>query len=101
MNPEFSFVLTVGLLLPVYMKPYDLVLLLLPALSRPGWKLVGALVMASYALLAYAAWSGRGGDIFIWLTVIALAYLIFKDRALMSKRLRKRGGVLLHWAKSL
>ena len=88
-NAEFSFVLTVGLLLPIYMKPYDLVLLLVPALSRPGWKLLVSLVMASYALLFYAAISGRGGDIFVWLTVIAFSYLAYQDRAAMAERMRR------------
>jgi hypothetical protein len=88
LNTEFSFVLTVGLLLPVYIKPYDLVLLLIPALSRPGWKLLLSLVLASYLLLFYAVLSGRGGDIFIWLTVIALGYLVYQERGRMAEKLR-------------
>ena len=100
LNTEFSFVLTVGLLLPVYMKPYDLVLLFIPALSRPGWKLLLSIVLASYLLLFYAVLSGRGGDIFVALTVIALVYLIYQDRRSMAERLRRyrsllcRGGSL-------
>ncbi len=87
-NTEFSYAFTVGLLLPVYMKPYDLVLLFLPALSRGGGKLLGALVATSYALLLYSALSGRGGDIFILLTAITLGYLLYQDRSVMVKRAR-------------
>jgi hypothetical protein len=82
------------------MKPYDLVLLFIPALSRPGWKLLLSLVLASYLLLFYAVLSGRGGDIFIWLTVIALGYLVYQDRSRMAESLRRyrsflrRGGSL-------
>lgn len=99
-NAEFSFVLTVGLLLPVYMKPYDLVLLLIPALSRPGWKLLGSLVMASYLLLFYAAVFGGGGDIFVWLTVMAFAYLAYQDRAAMVARMRRYRLLLRRWLRS-
>jgi len=88
LNTEFTYALTVGLLLPVYMKPYDLVLLLVPALARPGWKLLLMLVGASYVLLGYAALWGRGGDVFVWLTVITLAYLVYQDRHSMLGRLR-------------
>jgi hypothetical protein len=88
-NTEFSYALTVGLLLPVYMKPYDLVLLFIPVLSRGSGKLLVALVATSYALLSYAALSGRGGDIFILLTGITLAYLLYHDRAVMAERLRR------------
>jgi hypothetical protein len=100
LNSEFSFVLTVGLLLPVYMKPYDLVLLFIPALSKPGWKLLLSLVLASYLLLFYAVLSGRGGDIFVGLTGIAFGYLVYKDRDRMAESLRRyrsflrRGGSL-------
>jgi hypothetical protein len=100
LNNEFSFVLTVGLLLPVYMKPYDLVLLFIPALSRPGWKLLLSLVLASYLLLFYAVLSGRGGDVFVGLTGIAFGYLVYQDRSRMAERLRRycsflrRGGSL-------
>jgi hypothetical protein len=89
LNTEFSLVLTVGLLLPVYMKPYDLVLLLIPALSRRSWKLLGSLVVASYLLLLYVALSGRGGDVFILLTIITYAWLVYQDRALMAMRARR------------
>lgn len=88
LNNRFSFVLTLGLFLPVYMKPYDLVVLFIPALSRPGRKLMASLVVVSYLLLSYAALSGRGGDIFILLTVITLAYLVYQDRTLMAERIR-------------
>jgi hypothetical protein len=88
LNREFSYALTVGLLLPVYMKPYDLVLLFIPVLSRAGGKLLGALVATSYALLLYAAVSGRGGDIFILLTAITLGYLLYQDRSAMVERAR-------------
>jgi hypothetical protein len=84
LNSRFTFVLTVGLFLPVYMKPYDLVLLFIPALSRPGRKLLAALVVVSYVLLIYAALSGRGGDIFILLTIVTFAYLLYLDRGLMA-----------------
>jgi hypothetical protein len=87
LNTEFSFVLTVGLLVPVYMKPYDLVLLLVPALSRRAGRLLAVLVVASYLLLAYAALSARGGDIFIMLTLLTIAYLLHADRAEMLQRL--------------
>jgi len=87
-NSEFSYVLTVGLFLPVYMKPYDLVLLLIPALSRRAGKLLGALVVTSYLLLVYAAVSGRGGDIFIALTLLAFACLLRQDGSEMLRRLR-------------
>jgi hypothetical protein len=89
LNTEFSFVLTVGLLLPVYMKPYDLVLLFIPGMSRPGWKLLLSLVLASYLLLFYTVLSGRGGDVFVWLTVIALGCLVYQDRSRMAGRLRR------------
>jgi hypothetical protein len=95
LNTEFSFVLTSGLLLPVYMKPYDLVLLLIPASSRGSRKLLGALVLASYLLLAYVAFSGRGGDVFILLTIIAYAWLVYQDRTLMVGRIRHFGS----WAR--
>jgi hypothetical protein len=72
----------------VYIKPYDLVLLLVPALARPGWKLLLTLVALSYGLLGYAALSGRGGDVFVWLTVITLAYLVHQDRHSVLGRLR-------------
>jgi hypothetical protein len=88
-NPSFSYALTAGLLLPVYMKPYDLVLLFIPVLSRAGGRLLGVLVAASYALLLYAALAGRGGDIFIVLTVITLGYLLYQDRSLMLERARR------------
>lgn len=88
LNTEFSFVLTSGLLLPVYMKPYDLVLLLIPASSRGGRKLLAALVLASYLLLIYVAASGKGGDVFILLTIITYAWLVYQDRAPMAKRIR-------------
>jgi hypothetical protein len=87
-NTEFSYALTVGLLLPVYMKPYDLVLLFIPVLSRGGGTLLAALVATSYALLLYAALSGRGGDIFILLTGITLGYLVYQDRSVMVERAR-------------
>jgi hypothetical protein len=87
-NPSFSYALTAGLLLPVYMKPYDLVLLFIPVLSSAGGRLLGALVAASYALLLYAALSGRGGDIFILLTVITLGYLLYQDRYVMLESVR-------------
>lgn len=87
-NTEFSYVLTVGLFLPVYMKPYDLVLLLIPALSRQAGKLLGALVVTSYLLLVYAAVSGRGGDIFIALTLLAFACLLRQDGSEMLRRVR-------------
>ncbi|HJX38112.1 MAG TPA: glycosyltransferase family 87 protein [Anaerolineae bacterium] len=97
LNTEFSFVLTVGLLLAVYMKPYDLVLLLIPALSRRSWKLLGSVVLASYLLLFYVAFSGRGGDVFILLTIITYAYLVYQDRALMVGRIRRfRSWIRLH-----
>jgi hypothetical protein len=86
-NTSFSFVLTVGLFLPVYMKPYDLVLLFIPALSGRGRKLLASLVVLSYMLLFYVALTGRGGDVFILLTTVTLAYLIYKDRTLMMDRL--------------
>lgn len=89
LNTEFSYALTVGLLLPVYMKPYDLVLLFIPVLSRGGGKLLGALVATSYALLLYVALSGRGGDIFILLTAITLGYLLYQDRSVMVERVRR------------
>jgi hypothetical protein len=92
-NTQFSYVLTVGLLLPVYMKPYDLVLLFIPALSRGGGKLLWVLVATSYALLLYAALSGRGGDIFILLTAITLGYLLYRDRSVMVERARR------HWTR--
>jgi len=88
LNTEFSYALTVGLLLPVYVKPYDLILLFIPALSRGGGKLLGALVATSYALLLYVALSGRGGDIFILLTAITLSYLLYQDRSAMVERAR-------------
>jgi hypothetical protein len=88
LNTEFSFVLTSSLLLPVYMKPYDLVLLLIPASSRGSRKLLGALVLASYLLLIYVAVSGRGGDVFIVLTIITYAWLVYQDRAPMVRRIR-------------
>jgi hypothetical protein len=94
-NTEFSFVLTSSLLLPVYMKPYDLVLLLIPASSRDSRKLLGVLVLASYLLLAYVALSGRGGDVFIVLTIITYAWLVYQDRAPMVRRLRH----LRSWAR--
>jgi len=97
LNTDFSFVLTVGLLLPVYMKPYDLVLLLIPAMSRPGWKLLTSLVTVSYLLLFYAAWSNRGGDIFVVLTIITYAWLVYQDRAPMARRIRHlRSLIRLH-----
>jgi hypothetical protein len=89
LSNDFGFVLTVGLFMPVYMKPYDLVLLFIPALSRPGWKLLAALVVGSYLLLAYAALSGRGGDIFVWLTAITFGYALYRDRDLVAERLRR------------
>jgi len=89
LNTSFPFVLTVGLLLPVYMKPYDLVLLFVPALSRPGRRLLGSLVIGSYVLLSYAAISGRGGDIFILLTIITFGYLLHQDAALMTERIHR------------
>jgi hypothetical protein len=88
-NTEFSYALTAGLLLPVYMKPYDLILLFIPVLSRAGGKLLGALVATSHALLLYAAISGRGGDIFILLTAITLGYLLYRDRYVMVERARR------------
>jgi len=88
LNTRFTFVLTVGLFLPVYMKPYDLVLLFIPALSTPGRKLLGILVIVSHLLLVYAAVSGRGGDVFILLTVITFAWLVYRDRALMLGRIQ-------------
>jgi hypothetical protein len=88
-NTEFSFVLTTGILLPVYLKPYDLVLLLIPALSRRNGRLLGSLVLASYLLLVYVALSGRGGDVFILLTIIAYAWLMCQDRALAAARIRR------------
>jgi hypothetical protein len=87
LNTRFDFVLTVGLFLPVYMKPYDLVLLCIPALSRAGRKLLAVLVFVSYSLLFWAAVSGRSGDIFALLTVITLAWLFYRDRALMHERI--------------
>ncbi len=96
-NREFSFVVTVGLFVTVYVKPYDLVLLLIPVLSRPGWKLLFSLVVASYLLLGYAALSGRGGDVFVWLTAMAFGYLVYQDRALMVGRIRRfRSWIRLH-----
>jgi len=89
LNTEFSFVLTVGLLLPVYMKPYDLVILFIPALSRPGWKLLLSLVLASHLLLYYTMLSGRGGDIFVLLTIVTYAWLVYRDKALMVSRARR------------
>jgi hypothetical protein len=94
LNTEFSFVLTAGLLMPVYMKPYDLVLLFIPALSRPGWKLLLSLVLASYLLLFHAMLSGRGGDIFVALTGIAFGYLVYQDRIRMAKSLRRYRSLL-------
>jgi hypothetical protein len=91
-NPGFPYALTVGLLLTVYMKPYDLVLLFIPVLSRAGGRLLWALVAVSYALLLYAALSGRGGDIFILLTAITLAYLLYQDRSVMVERVRSYCG---------
>jgi hypothetical protein len=88
-NSEFTFVLTTGLLLPVYMKPYDLVLLLIPAASRPGRRLLIALVVTSYALLLYVAWSNRGGDVFVLLTIIVYSWLVYQDKALMQGRFRR------------
>jgi len=97
LNTEFSFVLTVGLLLPVYMKPYDLVLLFIPALSRSGWKLLVSLVLTSYLLLFYSVLSGRGGDIFIFLTITTYAWLVYQDRDLMMRRARRfRSWTRLH-----
>jgi hypothetical protein len=92
-NTEFSYALTVGLLLPVYMKPYDLVLLFIPVLSRGGGRLLGALVATSYALLLYAAVSGRGGDIFILLAAVTLGYLLYRDKSIMVERARR------HWTR--
>lgn len=88
LNTSFPFVLTVGLFLPVYMKPYDLVLLFIPALYTPGRKLLGSLVAVSYLLL-YAAFSASGGEIFILLTVVTFAYLLYQDRALMIARVHR------------
>lgn len=88
-DTRFAFVVTVGLFLPVYMKPYDLVLLFIPALSRPGRKLLGALVIISYLLLFYAALSGRGGDIFILLTTLTFGYLLYQDRGLVVERIQR------------
>jgi hypothetical protein len=88
LDRSFPLVLTVGLFLPVYMKPYDLVLLFIPALSRPGRKLAACLVFVSYLLLFYAFISGRGGDIFIWLTVVTFAFVLYQDRALIAERVR-------------
>jgi hypothetical protein len=88
-NSEFTFVLATGLLLPVYMKPYDLVLLLIPAVSRPGRRLLTALVVTSYALLLYIAWSNRGGDVFVLLTIIAYSWLMYQDKALMGGRIQR------------
>jgi hypothetical protein len=87
LNTRFDFVLTVGLSLPVYMKPYDLVLLCIPALSTPGRKLLGVLVIVSYLLLFWAAVSARSGDIFVLLTVITLGWLLYRDRALVHERI--------------
>jgi hypothetical protein len=79
------------------MKPYDLVLLLIPALSRRSWKLLGSVVLASYLLLFYVAFSGRGGDVFILLTIITYAYLVYQDRALMVGGIRRfRSWIRLH-----
>ncbi len=89
LNTRFTFVLTVGLFLPVYMKPYDLVLLFIPALSVPGRRLLGSLLIVSYLLLIYAALSGRGGDIFILLTIVTFAYLLYRDRELMVERIHR------------
>ena len=89
LDTGFPFVLTVGLLLPVYMKPYDLVLLFIPALQRPDRKLTAVLVVVSYLLLAYIALSGGGGDVFILVTLITLAYLLHDDRLLMIERVRR------------
>lgn len=94
LNNSFPFVLTVGLFLPVYMKPYDLVLLFIPTLSRPGRKLLGSLVIVSYLLLFYAALSGRGGDIFILLTMIPFAYLLHQDRVLIAERISWYGSFI-------
>jgi hypothetical protein len=88
LNTRFDFVLTVGLSLPVYMKPYDLVLLCIPALSTPGRRLLGVLVIVSYLLLFWAAVSGRSGDIFVLLTVITLGWLLYRDRALVHERIQ-------------
>jgi hypothetical protein len=88
LNTRFDFVLTVGLFLPVYMKPYDLVLLCIPALSTRGRRLLGVLVIVSYLLLFWAAVSGRSGDIFVLLTVITLGWLFYRDRALVHERIQ-------------
>jgi hypothetical protein len=85
-NMEFSYALTVGLLLPVYMKPYDLVLLFIPVLSRGSGKLLGALLATSYLLLLYVALSGRGGDVFLLLTATTLGYLMLQDLSAMVER---------------
>jgi hypothetical protein len=87
LNTSFPFVLTVGLLLPVYIKPYDLVLLFIPALSGPGRKLLASLVIVSYLLLSYVVLSGRGGDIFILLTIITFGYLLYQDTTLVTERI--------------
>jgi hypothetical protein len=88
LNTRFTFVLTMGLFLPVYMKPYDLVLLFIPSLSGRSRKPLACLVIVSYLLLFYAALSGRGGDIFVLLTMITFVYLLYHDRALMVQRIR-------------
>lgn len=90
-NTDLPFVLATGLLLPVYMKPYDLVLLFIPILSRAGWKLLASMVAASYLLLFYAAMAGRGGDVFILLTIIMYCYLVYQDRSLMAARIQRYG----------
>lgn len=88
LNSKFTFVLTTGLLLPVYMKPYDLVVLLIPALSTPGRKLLASLVGASYLMLFYTALTGRGGDVFVWLTVVTFGFLVYRSRDVMAERMR-------------
>ncbi len=86
LDTDFTYVLTVGLFLPVYMKPYDLVLLIIPALSTPDRKLLVALVIASYVLLFLVAYLGMVGDVFILLTVITLVYLLYLHRASIRQR---------------
>jgi len=89
LNTRFAFVLTLGLFLPVYMKPYDLVLLFIPSLSGRSRKPLVGLVVLSYLLLFYVALTGRGGDVFILLALVTFAYLIHRDRAPMLERLRR------------
>jgi hypothetical protein len=55
---------------------------------------MGVLVAASYALLLFVAVSGRGGDTFVWLTVIAFSYLAYQDREAMAERIRSYRALL-------